>query len=102
MADLSEDALRTEFHSQTAQIPWRDLQPHYARGAVVLVKPELDLVEVALQLRLDNTEQFQQWMQTGQVAGVADEQGLQLVEDDPTLWAVVVAPWVLVQLPKLS
>jgi hypothetical protein len=102
MADLSEDELRAEFHGQTAQISWRDLQPHYARGAVVLVKPGLDLVEVALQLRRDNTEQFQRWMQEGEVAGVSDEQGLQLAQDNPSLWTVVVAPWVLVQLPAVA
>jgi hypothetical protein len=95
--ELAEESLRAEFHSQTARIPWQDLQPHYARGAVVLVAAELDLVEVALQLRLDNTERFQAWMVTGAVSGVSDEVGLQLAETNPHLWAVVVAPWVLVQ-----
>lgn len=99
--ELSAEALRTGFHGQTAQIPWQDIQPHYARGAVVLVAAELDLVDVALQLRLDNTAQFQTWMDSGEVSGVSDDQGRQLAEDNPALWAVVVPPWVLVQLPKV-
>ena len=53
MAD-EDAALRAEFHGQTARIPWRDLQPHYARGAVVVVQQDMDLVEVAIQLRRDN------------------------------------------------
>ena len=33
----SEEQLRAEFHTQTAKISWQDLQPHYARGAIVMV-----------------------------------------------------------------
>lgn len=89
--------MREEFHTQTATINWRELQPHYARGALVMVDRELDLVEVALQLRLDNKSQFEQWMTDGVVAGVEDELAQRLFEEDPAVWAVVVPPWLLVQ-----
>ena len=92
-----EDFLRGEFHGQTAQIRWHDLQPHYARGAVVLVGEGLDLVEVAMELKRDNAESFQQWIDSGRVSGISDEQGLAFFEANPLLWAVVVPPWVLVQ-----
>lgn len=94
---LTGDALRREFHAQTARIHWHELQPHYARGAVVVVSPSLDLVEVAMQLRTDNTAQFQAWIAEGTVAGVSDEVGAEWYEANPEVWAVVVPPWVLVQ-----
>jgi hypothetical protein len=47
----SAEQLRAEFRSQAATISWQDLQTHYARGAAVMVAPELDLVEVAMPLR---------------------------------------------------
>jgi hypothetical protein len=100
MADTGEsreDLLRREYLGQTARIPWRDLQTHYARGSVVLVAPGLDLVEVAVQLGLDNTAQFQQWIDGGLVAAASDRQARQWYEEDRELWAVVAAPWVLVQ-----
>ena len=99
MADegLSEEQLRSEFHSQTAKINWHELQPHYARGAVVMVRADVDLVEVALQLRLDNKQRFEDWMSDGRVSGVADDLARKLYEDNPEVWAVVVPPWVLVQ-----
>jgi len=100
MADtggLSEEQLRGEFHNQTASISWHELQPHYARGSVVMVEQGLDLVDVALQLRLDNTAQFEQWISEGAVNAVSDALGASLYADNPTLWAVVVPPWVLVQ-----
>jgi hypothetical protein len=92
-----EDLLRREYLGQTARIPWRDLQTHYARGSVVLVGSGLDLVEVAVQLGLDNTAQFQQWIDDGLVAAANDRQARQWYEEDRELWAVVAAPWVLVQ-----
>ena len=92
-----EDLLRREYLGQTARIPWRDLQTHYARGSVVLVAPGLDLVEVAVQLGLDNTTRFQQWIDGGQVSAASDELARRWFEDERELWAVVAAPWVLVQ-----
>lgn len=100
MADPAEERaalLRHEYHSQTAQIPWHELQTYYARGSVVCVEPGLDLVEVAVQLGLDNTAQFEQWISEGSVAGVSEHQALAWYEGNTALWAVVAAPWVLVQ-----
>ena len=90
-------ALRREFLGQTARIPWHDLQRHYAGGNVVWVAPELDLVEVAVQLGVDNTALFQQWIESGSVASISDEQAAAWFESNAQLWAVVAAPWVLVQ-----
>ncbi len=95
--DLSEDELRREFVEQTAKISWHELQPHYARGAVVWVSEGMDLVDVAMQLRLDNKATFEQWIAEGKVSGISNELGQQLFDDNPEVWAVVVPPWVLVQ-----
>ncbi|MBN7795633.1 DUF2288 domain-containing protein [Parahaliea mediterranea] len=92
-----EALLRREFHGQTARIPWRDLQTYYAHGSVVRVDAALDLVEVAVQLGLDNRAQFETWTGAGLVAPVSDAEALAWFEGDATLWAVVAAPWVLVQ-----
>lgn len=103
MADTPEDRedlLRREYHGQTARINWHDLQVHFARGAVVAVAPGLDLVEVAVQLGLDNAAAFQGWIDSGQVAGVSEAQAQAWYGSNEELWAVVAAPWVLVQLPS--
>lgn len=92
-----EDLLRREYHGQTARIPWLELQTHYARGSVIAVSSALDLVEVAVQLGMDNTEVFQGWINSGAVAPVDDKQARLWYESEAVLWAVVAAPWVLVQ-----
>ena len=100
MADATEDReelLRREFVSQTARIHWHELQTYYAHGNLVAVSGSLDLVDVAVQLGLDNTARFEQWIADGQVAAVSDEQALAWYEANQELWAVVAPPWVLVQ-----
>lgn len=105
MADTTterETLLRNEYHGQTARINWHDLQPHYARGSVVQVAAGLNLVEVAVQLGLDNTVAFQAWIDSGDVSSVSDDQALTWFEVNQQLWAVVAAPWVLVQVPAAA
>ena len=100
MAEESSDReslLRREYLQQTARIHWHELQTYYAHGSVIAVSARLNLVEVAVQLGMDNTELFQRWIADGDVGGVTDEQALLWYEDNPLLWAVVAAPWVLVQ-----
>jgi len=67
MDDMPEDRealLRKEYHSQTARINWHDLQTYYAHGNAISVGSDLNLVEVAVQLGLDNTDQFSSGLQT--------------------------------------
>ena len=93
-----EELLRREYLGQTARINWHELQTYYARGAVVLVGAGLDLVEVAVQLGLDNTAQFKQWIADEMIGAVPEAQALEWYNSNQELWAVVAAPWVLVQL----
>ncbi len=98
MADEERAALlRREFLSQTARIPWQELQSHFAHGNVVRVAPALDLVDVAVQLGLDNAAQFQAWIDNNDIAPVSDAEACRWLELEATLWAVVAAPWILVQ-----
>ena len=101
MAELEsssrEQLLREEFHQQTSRIPWHELQTYYAHGSVIRVGDKLNLVEVAVQLGMDNAEQFQAWIAAGDIASVSEAEAQAWFDSNPTLWAVVAAPWVLVQ-----
>ena len=61
------------------------------------VEPALDLIEVAQAIALNEADKVSAWLASGDVGKVAESLALELVERDPALWAVVVAPWVLVQ-----
>lgn len=92
-----QEILRTKVNLETSRIAWKDLQRFFASGAAISVSNELDLVEVALQIAEDNKLQVQQWLVSGQIGKVSDEQARAWYEADAEMWAVVVSPYVLVQ-----
>jgi hypothetical protein len=48
-------------------------------------------------LAADNKAQFEHWMSGGQVGEVAPDLARAWYDRNAELWAVVIAPWVLVQ-----
>jgi hypothetical protein len=67
---------------------------------VMAVSADLDLIDVAYEFTFDNHDQVKAWMEQEQIMKVSDEQAQQWKTEDRELWAVVVAPWVLVQEQK--
>ena len=92
--------LQTRLNLQTAPISWAEMERFFARGRVLDVTADLDLIEVASALTEDDVEKFSQWTATGQVQHLSDTTAKQWVEDDSDLWAVVIAPWVVAQKRK--
>lgn len=82
---------------ETAPIGWDELQPFFARGALMRVAGELDLVGVALAVAEDDGASVSTWMRDGKVGRLEADQAQDWHDRRPLLWAVVVAPWVLVQ-----
>jgi hypothetical protein len=64
---------------------------------VVNVATELDLIEVATAMAADDKVQFIHWLETGQVAKADSDDAIRWNESRAEFWAVVVAPWVVVQ-----
>jgi hypothetical protein len=95
-----KEIYRAKVNLETSRIAWKELQRFFASGAAVSVSPELDLVEVAFQISEDNRAQVEQWMAAGQLGRVSDEQAKSWYEADADVWAVVVSPYVLVQLAE--
>lgn len=93
----AEPTTRDLLNAQTAKIEWQELQRHFARGMVIKVAPGLDLVEVAARLVADDKAAFEGWLEQGLVCNASDDDARAWSDSQPTFWAVVVAPWVLVQ-----
>ena len=89
-------------NTEAGKISWLELQPHFARGVVILVKETLDLIEVAAEFIKDNTGQVEEWLESGAVCRVSDEQAKRWASENPVLWSIVAAPWVLVQKQRQS
>ncbi len=82
---------------QTAMVLWSELERHFARGVLLQVDAALDLVEVAVSIAEDNVQQVSAWKHSGKLKALSDTIAGQWSAGQPVLWAVVAAPWVLVQ-----
>jgi hypothetical protein len=90
--------LKDRLNLETARITWAELERYFASGKVIHVAANLDLIEVATSIAEDNAIAVKQWMTAQQVDVLSDATALQWVEQQPdNLWAVVLAPWVVVQ-----
>lgn len=93
----TDEELRTRFNAETGKITWPELERHFARGVLVTVADDLDLVEVAMCMVRDDKDSLEGWMKTGRVGRTTAEDASDWAEREPVFWAVVAAPWVLVQ-----
>ena len=97
MKAQSEELKRGKIISETARIPWKDLQRHFAAGRALYVAGELDLVDAAFAVQDDDLSKVKDWTEQQLLAPVNDEQARRWFETDAVLWAVVIKPWVLLQ-----
>ncbi len=91
------DTLYAKLLGETGPIRWAELQRFFASGALLWVDGREDLVAVALAVAENDQASVAGWMHSGGLSKLSDRQAEDLLQRDPTLWAVVVAPWVLVQ-----
>lgn len=94
----STELLRGKLNSETAQIPWKELQRYFAGGYTLVVDLQLDLIDVAFQMQQNNSAQIEQWLNTEMIKQVSVDQARQWYNDDALLWACVIKPWVLIQM----
>ena len=73
------------------------MQKFYAAGSVGTINTEHDLVEVAYAFSADDKTQVANWLAAGTVGRTTEQQAQQWFDNNTELWAVVIAPWVLVQ-----
>ena len=99
-SDRDPAVVRQKLNQDTAKIKWGALHEHQLIECVIAVSADLDLIDVACEFTFDNHDQVKAWMEQEQIMKVSDEQAQQWKTEDRELWAVVVAPWVLVQEQK--
>ena len=88
---------RGDLHQDTARVYWQELETHFARGVVIRVAGELDLVEVATCFANDDKAAVDEWIGSGQIGRLSTKTAKDWSGGNPELWGVVVAPWVVVQ-----
>lgn len=97
-ADVNDpESVESKLNRETARIAWQEIMPFFARGVLINVDPELDLVAVAAAFTKDRQDRVKEWMDAALLERANDSHARRWEENQPEFWAVVVAPWVLVQ-----
>jgi len=91
------EILRAQLNNETGKLAWKELERHFARGVVIKVARGLDLVEVAARIAQDDKTSVERWLNDGRISRASTEDAADWNERQPVFWAVVTAPWVLVQ-----
>jgi len=97
MTDSTPRSILEKLHSETALMHWVDLQRFFAQGKVLNIDKSLNLVETAVLFAKDAAESIEPLITSEQVAAPSNDQARAWFAANAELWAVVVAPYVLVQ-----
>ncbi len=93
----SDIDVRQLLNVQTGKVSWPEIQRHFARGVVIKVNPGLDLIEVATKIVQDDITAIESLSHAADISKATMDDARCWEEAQPMFWAVVVAPWVLVQ-----
>ncbi len=93
----NEELLKHELNGQAGKITWPELEKHFARGVLIKVANDLDLIEVALSISKDDKQSINTLLTENKIQHATIEDAKLWVETQPHFWAIVIAPWVLIQ-----
>ena len=93
----SLEKLRTNLNMQTGKILWPEIQRCFARGVVLVVDHHADLLKIAADIVHANQAVVEDCLAAGELKRASVEDARSWQKRDPLFWAVVAAPWVLVQ-----
>ena len=97
MTNDTENEHLEQLNHETGKLEWKELERHFASGAVIKVDAQLDLVNVAASFAQDNKEQVKAWLDSELIARASETDATGWNEQQSLFWAIVTIPWVLVQ-----
>ena len=92
------DDLRTKLQEELDTAEWRDLRTQLRRDSLILVAPQLDLIEVAWCVAKDRSATVADWIASGLLRKPEQEElaGWERQLDMP-FRMLIVAPYILIQ-----
>lgn len=95
--DTSQLTSKDDLNQQTATVDWSELVKHFARGVIIYVDADLDLIDVAHHIASDDVSYVESRLAGGSLRRATDEDARDWNMRSPKFWCVVAAPWVLIQ-----
>ncbi len=92
-----EESLEQRLANEAGVIGWSELERHFARGVLLVLDLELDIVSVGVAIVRDETRSVESWSASGKLRRATLEDARQWHERSERFRALVIAPWVLAQ-----
>ncbi len=92
-----ERQLREKLSSEVCVSTWKGLIPDLLSRALFIVAPDLDLVEVGVQVALDNTMLVNEWIASGSLSRPSREQIDEWETTGSLFRFIIVSPFVFFQ-----
>lgn len=95
----AKDELRKKLQAEIDVAEWAWIKPHLEHDRVIIVSQDLELLDVAVQIAVNELQQVESWMTQQLLTKPTREQIHAFDADDRRLFqCVVVQPWVLIQI----
>jgi len=94
------ESLTEKLKNEIGTADWSLLKPHAERGVLLIIHPQLDLLEVAVQIAEDQTEQIRMWLDGGKITRPTPARLKEWETGETIFTCIIVHPFVLVQVPS--
>lgn len=89
--------MRDKLRSEVTGCGWGDLAPHHQRGALLVVSPDLDLLDAAEAVATDRRDRVEAWLAVGRLGRAGDALVERWAAGAARFQFVIVQPFVLAQ-----
>jgi hypothetical protein len=93
-------SLQEKLNLETALIPWKDLELFFAKGHLLIVDHECDLIHVASQIGSHQIDAIESLIYKNLIQFATPRWIKKNCSETTLFWAVVIAPYVFVQLKQ--
>ena len=94
-----QEPLAEKLKDEIGTAEWLMLKPHADRGVLLMIHPQLDLLDVAVQVAEDQTEQVRSWLDSGKISRPPLALMKAWETENTVFTCVIVHPFILIQLP---
>jgi len=90
--------LKSQLQEQLSEVDWKDLKPHAQRDVIIVVNPNLDIIEVGNAIALNDTNKVQNWISEQLIQKPTTEQlSLWNGNQNQQFQTIIVQPFVLIK-----
>lgn len=90
--------IKNRLNQDLAEINWKDLLPHAKRDVVIVVKKELDLLDVGSAIAQDNSSAVSNWIEQQLIAKPSSKQLTNWNNElDKQFLTLIIQPFVIIQ-----